>query len=208
MKKIITILMTLLCLVSFSACSKKEESTNNEVKEETSTIVDDSMQEDIDKLSDIGEVEVKDGILTVSITLPSSFMEGVSQEDLDKDAGTSYVSAKLNDDGSVTMKLTKAQYEEMLKDFSDQIEDTINEMKEDEDYNITEIKHNDNFTVFDVTLSTSEVGIYESIAVLGLYMYGGMYGIFAGNKADNIVVNFYDSSNNLIESVDSSSLSD
>lgn len=207
MKKIITILMVLIVLISFTGCSNESD---EETKTNDSDIVetqDSAIQEDIDKLSEIGEVEVKDGILYVSINLPSSFVSGVTQEDLDNDAGASYVDAKLNDDGSVTMKLTKDQYEQMLQDIADELDDSINQLKEDGDYTISDIKHNEDYTVFDVTVSGSELGIYDSFSVIALYFYGGMYNIFAGKDVDKIVVNFYDPSGNLISSSDSSETS-
>ncbi len=206
MKKIITILMVLIVLISFTGCSNDNEETKTNDSDIAKT-QDSAIQEDIDKLSEIGEVEVKDGILYVSINLPSSFVSGVTQEDLDNDAGASYVDAKLNDDGSVTMKLTKDQYEQMLQDIADELDASINQLKEDGDYTITDIKHNEDYTVFDVTVSGSELGIYDSFSVIALYFYGGMYNIFTGDGVDKIVVNFYDPSGNLISSSDSSETS-
>ena len=206
MKKIIIISMMLMLLISFTGCASKNEDTSD-VTSPSPEASEDALQNDLDELSKIGEVEVKDGILTVSITLPSSFLGDVTQEDLDNDAGASYVSAKLNDDGSVTMKLTKAQYEEMMQEIVEEVDSSINELKEDENCTITDIKQNDDYTVFDVTLSSNEVGLYDAFSVIGFYMYGGMYAVFKGVKVDNIVVNFYDPDGNLITSSNSSELS-
>ncbi len=206
MKKIITILLVLIMFISFTGCSSNDDSGDANVSASPKAS-EDSLQNDLDELSKIGEVEVKDGILTVSITLPSSFLGDVTQEDLDNEAGASYVSAKLNDDGSVTMKLTKAQYEEMMREIIEEVDSSINELKDDENCNITNIKHNDDYSVFDVTLSTSEVGLYDAFSVIGFYMYGGIYAAFAGNTVDKIVVNFYDPDGNLITTSDSSELS-
>ena len=207
MKKIITILLVLIMFISFTGCSSKSDDSGDANVSASPKASEDSLQNDLDELSKIGEVEVKDGILTVSITLPSSFLGDVTQEDLDNEAGTSYVSAKLNDDGSVTMKLTKAQYEEMMREIIEEVDSSINELKDDENCNITDIKHNDDYSVFDVTLSTSEVGLYDAFSVIGFYMYGGIYAAFAGNTVDKIVVNFYDPDGNLITTSDSSELS-
>ena len=206
MKKIITILLVLIMFTSFTGCSSNDDSGDANVSASPKAS-EDSLQNDLDELSKIGEVEVKDGILTVSITLPSSFLGDVTQEDLDNEAGASYVSAKLNDDGSVTMKLTMAQYEEMMREIIEEVDSSINELKDDENCNITDIKHNDDYTVFDVTLSSNEVGLYDAFSVIGFYMYGGIYAAFAGNTVDKIVVNFYDPDGNLITTSDSSELS-
>ena len=80
----------------------KENGTAGSVSDEEK-----QLQEDMDELSKIGDIEVENGILTVSITLPAEYMEGVTQEQLDAGKGTTYQSATLNDDGSVTYKMTK-----------------------------------------------------------------------------------------------------
>lgn len=202
MKKILLILLVLSMFITFAGCSSNDSSdveTSGPLESET---VEDSLQEDEDELSAIGDVEVKNGILTVSITLPASLVKDVTQEDLDNDTSGTYQSAELNDDGSVTMKLTKTQYKGMLASISQELDACIKEISESDDYNINKVEHNDDFSKFDVTLSTDEVGLYDSIASLAFYMYGGMYQIFKGSKSANVVVNYYDTNGALIESSD------
>ena len=202
MKKILLILLVLSMFITFAGCSSNDSSdveTSSPLESET---VEDSLQEDEDELSAIGDAEVENGILTVSITLPASLVKDVTQEDLDNDTSGTYQSAKLNDDGSVTMKLTKTQYKEMLASISQELDACIKEISESDDYNIDKVEHNDDFSKFDVTLSTDEVGLYDSIASLAFYMYGGMYQIFKGSKSANVVVNYYDTNGALIESSD------
>lgn len=202
MKKILLILLVLSMFITFAGCSSNDSSdveTSSPLESET---VEDSLREDEDELSAIGDVEVENGILTVSITLPASLVKDVTQEDLDNDTSGTYQSAKLNDDGSVTMKLTKTQYKEMLASISQELDACIKEISESDDYNIDKVEHNDDFSKFDVTLSTDEVGLYDSIASLAFYMYGGMYQIFKGSKSANVVVNYYDTNGALIESSD------
>lgn len=202
MKKILLILLVLSMFITFAGCSSNDSSdveTSSPLESET---VEDSLQEDEDELSAIGDVEVENGILTVSITLPASLVKDATQEDLDNDTSGTYQSAKLNDDGSVTMKLTKTQYKEMLASIFQELDACIKEISESDDYNIDKVEHNDDFSKFDVTLSTDEVGLYDSIASLAFYMYGGMYQIFKGSKSANVVVNYYDTNGALIESSD------
>ena len=202
MKKILLILLVLSMFITFAGCSSNDSSdveTSSPLESET---VEDSLQEDEDELSAIGDVEVENGILTVSITLPASLVKDATQEDLDNDTSGTYQSAKLNDDGSVTMKLTKTQYKEMLASIFQELDACIKEISESDDYNIDKVEHNDDFSKFDVTLSTDEVGLYDSIASLAFYMYVGMYQIFKGSKSANVVVNYYDTNGALIESSD------
>lgn len=160
-----------------------------------------------DELESLGNIKTEDGILMVTITMPADFTdEGITQELLDAEAGEEYVSATLNEDGSVTYKLTKQQHKAMLDEFETGLDEALQEMVDDEEYAYTEIKHNADYTEFDVTLSTEEVGFMESIMSIAFYMYGGFYGIFSGHEAENVVVNYYNPGGVLIESVDSASM--
>lgn len=162
---------------------------------------EDELAADMAELKSIGEVEVENGFLTVSITLPKDLVtDEVNQKKLDAEAGNSYLSAKLNNDGTVTYKLTKAQYRAMLDGITEGMKESFQEMINDENRSIREIKHNDTYSVFDVTLDTDTVGLGDSFTVLAFYMYGGLYGIFSGNRADNVIVNFYDPAGKLIQS--------
>lgn len=160
-----------------------------------------------DKLESMGKIETENGLFYVSITLPADFVgEDVTQESIDAKAGENYTSGKLNDDGSVTYKMTKKQHKAMLDSISESIEKSLQEMIDSPDYAFTEITHNDNYTSFDVHLSTEELGFAESFMVLGFYMYGGMYNVFTGQEVDNIEVNFYSSSGKLINTANSSDM--
>lgn len=210
MKKLLSGLMAFAMLFSVTGCSSKETTTSDATTTESSiteeTDEEKQLEEDKAELSSIGEVEVENGILTVSVTVPSSLVSDTTQESLDESAGTNYLSATLNEDGSVTYKMTKAQHKLMLQSLSDGIDTTIQELINSDQYTITAVTHNDDFTQFDITVSGTEVGLYDTFSALSFYMYGGMYGIFSGKQADKVVVNFYDPSGNLIESGDSSSM--
>lgn len=77
-----------------------------------------------------------------------------------------------------------------------------------EDYpNFTDIKVNSNFTEFTVTTKSTELNFKESFSVMEFYVYGGMYNIFTGKKADNIHVDFVNAdSGEIISSADSSNM--
>lgn len=162
------------------------------------------------ELEAIGDVEVVNGLLTVSVTLPASMIGETTQDELDATVKEGNVqAAKLNEDGSVTFKMTKKQHREMLAGLTENIDTTLQELIDDNDtYSISSVTHNDDYTVFEVTLDSDELGLMDSFSVMSMYVFGGMYGIFNGNKADNIVVNFYNSQGNLIESANSADMGD
>lgn len=169
---------------------------------------DDSIDDSAwDSLESLGKIETENGLFYVNITLPADFVgEDVTQESIDAKAGESYTSGKLNEDGSVTYKMTKKQHKAMLDGISESIENSLQEMVDDSDYSFTKITHNSDFTSFDAYLSTEELGFAESFMVLGFYMFGGMYSVFTGQEAENVSVNFYSASGKLINTANSADM--
>jgi|MTBAKSStandDraft_1061840.scaffolds.fasta_scaffold01637_5 hypothetical protein len=232
MKKVISFFFAITMILSILSCKSSETSSDdlgNTSQTEiptmsvTSELIEievletdiseenkeqDQIATDMAELEAIGDVEVKNGILTVSITLPADFVgDTVTQELLDADGGENYQSAKLNEDGSVTYKMTKGQYRFMLESITKSFDDSFQEIIDDnETYGISKIDHNDSYTIFDVTLDNESVGFVDGFSTIMFYMYGGIYGIFSGSNAENIVVNFYGPSGNLIETANSADM--
>lgn len=216
MKRVISILLLISLLLAFTACGQPEkmeevvlEVTEDTAEEATTAVetTEDPMAEDMEILSAIGEVSVENGILTVSVTVPASIVgEDIDQAQLDADAGTTYQSAKVNDDGSVTYKMTRAQHKEMLEGMKESIDQAIQEMIESTDFNFQEIKYNSNMSEFEATMTTTELGLGDSFSVIAFYMYGGMYQIFCGDKSESIIVNFYAPDGTLINTADSANM--
>lgn len=214
MKKRVAVLMALIMSMSFFAgCGAKneQESKTVDVRQEKDMSVGNS-EEDIvkeetaDQLEAIGDIDVDKGIFDVTLTIPADFVGEVTQEELDETAEqVGYQSATLNDDGSVTYVMTKAQHKEMLAELRKNIEQSLNEMVKSENYpNITAITANENFTVFTVTTQNDEPDFAESLAVIGFYLYGGTYAVFSGDEVDNIHVDFInESTGEIISSADS-----
>ncbi len=148
--------------------------------------------DDMKGLNAIGDIDVDKGLFNVTMTLPKDFIGDVTQEYLDEYAAErGYKSATLNSDGSVTLKLTKAQHEEILAETRASIDDSLAKMiGSPETPNITDIKANDNYTVFTITTKNTELDFGEAFLVLSLYASGGMYGIFSGEDVDNIRVDY------------------
>lgn len=217
MKKAIVLLIVLTLVFSVSGCGKKQvkpvtepqvtmtepekEPEQTEEKEDTPETAQSETDEDLAALEGIGEVEVENGIAFVNVTVPASIVgEDVTQEELDANAGESYTSAHLNDDGSVTYRMTRKQHQQMLRQIADSIDETSQTLVDSDDYTITEIRHNEDYTVFDVTLSGSELGFGDMFSTMVFYVEGMMYGCFSGHSGENITVNFYASDGTLIES--------
>ena len=228
MKKILAIVLAFTLVAAMTGCGTKtetstsvEETKDTETKALTETVEEETtvaetteaeteeaiVDEGWDELEALGNIQTENGILTATITFPKDLVgEEITQEEIDAKAGEKYISGKLNEDGSVTYKMTKKQHKEMMDGVIDSIESSLNEMVEGEDYSFTEIKHNKDFTEFNITIAGEELSFADSIATLGFYMYGGMYGIFTGHKADHVVVNYYNANGELISSADSDNM--
>lgn len=189
--------------------SAEQPAQDTALAESTAEQGEDTEDEDEAALAAIGDVETKNGILTVSINIPADLVGETTQEELDLSKGILYQSAVLNDDGSVTYKMTKKQHRAMLDKISEAVDESAQEMIDDEEnYTIAAVTHNDDCTEFNVTLDGTEIGFGDFFATYSFFLYGGMYGKFSGHIPEHMIVNFYDPDGNLIEAVDSADLED
>lgn len=163
-------------------------------------------QEDWDQLAAIGDVQVENGVMTVSLNVPADLAKNIRQETIDAGIGTQYQAAFRNQDGSITYKMTKEQHQAMLEQLAVSFDNSLQEMIDNENYTISNITRNNDFTVFDITLDGAEPSISDSYASFGLYMYGGLYGVFNGKRPEHVIVNYFDSNGNLIDSDDSATM--
>ena len=219
MKKMLNALLAAVLSISICGCSSDSAEEENETAdpaaqieeepEEKETVVQE--EELIDDpawetLNSLGKVETENGLFFVTVTLPADLAgDDITQESIDAAAGETYTSGKLNDDGSVTYKMTKRQHKNMLDTLRAGLDETLKEMCESDEYAFSQITHNDDFTSFDVKLTTEELGLSESFMVMAFYMYGGMYSIFTGKQSD-VIVNFYSADGQLIETANSANI--
>lgn len=148
-----------------------------------------------------GTIEVDKKLLTVEFTIPANLLDGVTQDDIDKEvAEKGYLSGKLNDDGSATYTMKKSDHTKYMEEFKAQIDQALSDMSNSADTpNITSIEANKDYTEFKVKMSSNEVGMAEAFAALALYMYGGMYNALNGTPVDDVVVKYLDSTGNIID---------
>lgn len=205
MKQWISFLLAIGMLFSFAACGAAEQA-----KEPAPAAAEEERQEESteEATEDGGGLEVDRGIFNVTITIPAEFMdEGKTQADYDAQAAENgYKSATLNDDGSVTFVMTRAQHEKMMEEARSSIEQSLSEMCNSEDYpSFVAIDTNSDYTEFTITTTSEELGLMEGISVLGFYLFGGMYNAFNGTPVDNIHVVFVNEATGAVISESNSS---
>lgn len=214
MKKVVALLTALAMSLSLTACGgtpSAPASSGSTPSVPASSSAASNTTSSAGDLSDLDGLEVDKNLFDVEITIPADLVGETTQEELESQALASGVhSVTLNEDGSATYVMSKAQHAQLMKDVADSIDQSLSEMVGSEDYpNVTAISANDDFTVFTVTTTSTELTFQESFSVLGYYIFGGLYGAFAGESPENIHVDFVNAdSGEIIASADSSDLSE
>ncbi len=196
--------LSLAIMIPLSACSNEPKATESQVPVETTPAVEES----ITSIESLDGLEVDQNIFDVSITIPADFLdEGITQEELNEEASEAgYKSATLNEDGSATYIMTKAQHKEMMNGIRESIDQALDKMIDPESYpSFVEITANDDYSHFTVKTTATELGLTESFSVLAFYVYGGMYHAFNGTQIDDIAVTFINAeTGDVIEEANSS----
>ena len=146
---------------------------------------------------------------TVTVVIPTVYESVTTQEEAEKiRKENGYESAVLNDDGSLTIVMSRSQHDEMLGQFKKSVDEGITEIIHTvEDSAIEKIEYNDDYSIFTVTVSGDELGLAERQAADELVMYGTLYHIYSGNDVDHIKVDYLSSgTGEVIETADSGSL--
>lgn len=213
MKKFIALSLAVVMSMSLIACSgtgtnqsSSEAASPSGATSSASEEAAEPSAESTEDIAALGDIEVEENIFDVEITIPADYVESTTQEEVDQEAAEAGVhSATLNEDGSVTYVMSKAQHKKLLEDIRQSIQTSLDEMVGSEDYpNITSVEANDNFTSFTVTTTSTELSLTEAFSIMGFYMYGGLYGIFSGETPDNIHVDFVNAdTGEIIDSSDS-----
>lgn len=197
-KKTIAILVSVLLLLSFAGCAEKNPSSNNGSTPATSGSTTEATTNQ--------GVETDEKLLTVEIKLPSSLFEGEDMATFDTDEYVKeqgLLSAKVNDDGSLTVTMTKGRHQELLKEMAGTLYTTFAELSNSEDTPyIKEITHNEDFTsvtmkvdraayenAFDLTpfIISVSVAMYQAFTETEFYVEISIVDAASGETIDTIV---------------------
>ena len=197
MKKMISLILAFSFILALSACGSKEtakEASPEDVQPAASDQVITAAPtsepeynsveeyEDLDDLPEIGGIETNEKLLSVDITFPASFFEDEDMSDFDPDAychEQGFEKAVLNDDGSVTVTMTKAKHEKLLHEMSDSLDASFAEYigSEDTPY-IMGITHSDNFDNIEIIVSRTEYENTFDVTPFAVAISAMMYQVF------------------------------
>lgn len=145
-------------------------------------------------------ISVDENLLTVEVTMPAAFFENETPEEIQASAKESgFLSCTVNEDGSVTYKMTKGKRAEILRSFKGEIDSTIQEFLaggENAPKSYRKITYNDKVTQFDVRVDRAayESSWTDAFYMMSFYMFGGYYQIVDGvpNDQVDVIVNIID----------------
>ena len=146
---------------------------------------------------------------SVTIVIPTVYEDVETQQEADEIRDRNgYESAVLEEDGSLVIVMSRSQFDEMIREFKENVDKGISEIiNAGGNSSIEKIEYNDDYSVFTVTVSDEELGIIERQAADELIMYGTLYHVYTGNDVDQIRVDYISaSSGEIIETADSGDL--
>lgn len=162
-----------------------------------------------DQSQDTGEstneesgIEVDKGLLNVEITLPASLVGEDGMEDFEASVKETVDSdITLNDDGSVTVKMSKSDHKKMLEELKEEFVASVDSIIEDESFvTIQDITYNKDLTNIQMIVSDQESfeNSFDGFATLSLGIGSLFYQAFDGKDLtkDKITIEIVDQSTN------------
>lgn len=147
-------------------------------------------------------IEVDKGLLNVEITLPASLVGEEGMEDFEASMKETVDSdITLNDDGSVTVKMSKSDHKKMLEELKEEFVASVDSIIEDESFvTIQDITYNKDLTNIQMIVSDQESfeNSFDGFATLSLGIGSLFYQAFDGKDLtkDKITIEIVDQSTN------------
>lgn len=178
--------------LALAACSSDSEPETEPVEETdgaAGTMTDTQDTEDAESDEEGGGISVDEGLFDVEVTIPSSFFEGEDPEQVAANVDNAE-EATVNDDGSITYKMSKAQHEEMMQEVATSVEEATTTITESGDYpSIQAIETSDNYDHFTFQVDREAYeNSFDGFATMTLGVVGSLYQLFNGEDPDSYEV--------------------
>lgn len=183
-KKLMVLGLILLIFMSVGLVGCSSQSTDEVIPEEPAI-------EESDGEEESEAMEVDKNLLTVDVTFPQSLVGDLTdfneEEFLAENEG--FKSAKINEDGSISVNMTKNKHKETIEELEKEIHDTFEEIvNSDETTYIKAIEYTDKFKEIKMIVDKD---IYENtfdLTPLTITMTVGIYQIYSGDEYDHTIV--------------------
>lgn len=186
MKKITVLLLSSALILG--ACSNEKEVT--EETPEANDAAAGSENKEGEKNSE-GGVNVDKGLFNVEVTLPAELFEGGDTETVVANAKQQGIDeATLNEDGSVTYKMSKSKHEELMAELAKSVEEAKTDIVESGDFpSIKEVKTNKDYDKFTISVDREAFeNSMDGFATMSIGMVGSYYQAFNGIDAADMKV--------------------
>jgi hypothetical protein len=141
---------------------------------------------------------VDQGLLSTTVTLPADFVQGQTEEELNAAAKAEGWDTEItvNSDGSATYSLSRGEYNKVMDDLRQSIEESIQTSIDEEPKVYKSITFSDDFRTFDATVNRKALESSMSFLALGLTFSSYIYQSFDGVDADErfMTLNYIDES--------------
>ena len=145
------------------------------------------------------EITVPRGIITI---LAPDSGEINYDEIINKAKENGVKDVVINEDGSITYKMDKAQHDKTMTELRKNVKDTFDELINGEDFpSIKEIKSNESFSEIEVVVDRERFeNSLDGIGILGIVFPSMLYQVFDGVDPENckVIVNLKDIATNEI----------
>ncbi|MBT2584223.1 hypothetical protein [Planococcus sp. ISL-109] len=180
--------------LALAACSSDSEpDTETETVEDAGsakeTMTDAEESEDGESAKE-GGISVDEGLFDVEVTIPPAFFDGEDPEQIAANVDNAE-QATVNDDGSITYKMSKSQHEEMMAEVATTVEEAKDSITESGDFaSIQAIETSDNYDRFTVQVDREAYeNSFDGFATITLGVVGSLYQLFSGEDPDSYEVN-------------------
>ncbi len=136
-------------------------------------------------------IDVEKGLFDVTVTLPASMVELEDPKVITEEAREKGVKeVVVNDDGSVTYKMSRSVHKQMMQDLRESFNQTVADLKNGGDFiSIRDVIYNRDLTSITLVVEREAFeNSLDSFAVFGLGFAAMYYQLFDGVKAENIKV--------------------
>ena len=196
--KIYKVFICIMMLIAFTGCSDSKSTTSEPSPTEESG----------------SQVEVDKGLLNVEITIGADMLETFDETaeefkaSLEENEEVDFKDVTINEDGSVTFKMSKSDHNKMMDEMLKSIDSSIAEITQNkEDYpNVIDITHDKDLLNWKIKMSSTEQNISESFLCFGLAIQSIFYHGFNGDKQADVVVDYVDEDGNVFDTWSSKAL--
>ncbi|WP_225743670.1 hypothetical protein [Marinilactibacillus sp. Marseille-P9653] len=168
--------------------TEQVEQSAQETEVETTTedqATETEVEEDSD---DEGSIEVDKGLFSTELTLPAELSETFEPDEL----ALEEANITENEDGSVTIKMSRSQHQDLLDELKQTITDSVEELMADENFqSFKDIEFNNDFSEFSIIVDREayEAG-FDGFGIFGLAISALYYQVFEGKEPESLTSTF------------------